>query len=317
MFQIIEYARMLVGTKAMATLSSGYLNALAYAKQRVQSADLTQQRDRAAERVTITRHPDVRRQLMTLKAFSEGLRALVLYTASTQDEVEIARSRGTDADEAVRRNDLLLPIVKGYGSERSYALLSEAMQVYGGSGYLQDYPLEQYIRDAKIDTLYEGTTAIQGNDLFFRKMFRDQFRAVTSLGAEIQDFAKGDADGQLARERELLGTALEDVQGIITAMGGFLAVSQAEPASIYKVGQNTTRLLLALGDLVVGWLLLRQAEVALAALPAADQRDRAFYEGKIAAARFFAGQFLPRLTPERLAAEHTDNSLMTLSEDSF
>jgi len=318
MFQIIEYARMLVGTKSMATLSSGYLNALAYAKERVQSADLTQQRDREAPRVTITHHPDVRRQLMTLKAYSEGLRALALYTASVQDEVEIARFQGTSADEAVRRNDLLLPVVKGYGSERSYALLGEALQVFGGSGYLTDYPLEQYIRDAKIDTLYEGTTAIQGNDLFFRKMFRDQFRAVTSLGVEIQTFAKGDAgNGALARERDLLGTALEDVQGIITAMGGFLAASEVEPASLYKVGQNTTRLLLALGDLVVGWLLLRSAEVALAALPTASPRDVAFYEGKVAAARFFAGQVLPRLTPERLAAERTDNALMDLPEASF
>ncbi len=318
MFQIIEYARMLVGTKAMAALSSGYLNALAYAKDRVQSADLNQLRDRSAPRVTITHHPDVRRQLMTLKAYSEGLRALTLYTASVQDEVEIATHHGTDADEAIRRNDLLLPVVKGYGSERSYALLAEALQVYGGSGYLQDYPLEQYIRDAKIDTLYEGTTAIQGNDLFFRKMYRDQFRAVTSLAAEIQDFVKGDAgNGALARERALLGTALEDVQGIVTAMGGFLMESQVEVSSVYKVGQNTTRLLLALGDLVVGWLLLRQAEVALAALPNASTRERTFYEGKVAAARFFAGQVLPRLTPERTAAELTDNGLMELDEAAF
>jgi alkylation response protein AidB-like acyl-CoA dehydrogenase len=318
MFQIIEYARMLVGTKAMAALSSGYLNALAYAKDRVQSADLTQLRDRSAARVTITKHPDVRRQLMTLKAYSEGLRALALYTASVQDEVEIAAHNGTDADEAIRRNDLLLPVVKGYGSERSYALLAEALQVYGGSGYLQDYPLEQYIRDAKIDTLYEGTTAIQGNDLFFRKMYRDQFRAVTSLAAEIQDFVKGDAgNGALARERALLGTALEDVQGIVTAMGGFLMESQVEAESVYKVGQNTTRLLLALGDLVVGWLLLRQAEVALAALPDSTARNRAFYAGKVAAARFFAAQVLPRLTPERTAAELTDNGLMDLDEAAF
>ncbi len=190
--------------------------------------------------------------------------------------------------------------------------------MYGGSGYLQDYPLEQYIRDAKIDTLYEGTTAIQGNDLFFRKMYRDQFRAVTSLAAEIQDFVKGDAgNGALARERAMLGTALEDVQGIVTAMGGFLMESQVRPESVYKVGQNTTRLLLALGDLVVGWLLLRQAEVALTALPGATARDRAFYEGKVAAARFFATQVLPRLTPERTAAELTDNGLMALDEAAF
>ena len=117
---------------------------------------------------------------------------------------------------AERINDLLLPIVKGVGSERSYEMLAQSLQTLGGSGYLQDYPIEQYIRDAKIDTLYEGTTAIQGLDFFFRKMVRDQFQAITKVAAEITETVKNTADGdQLAAERELLGKALEDVQGII------------------------------------------------------------------------------------------------------
>jgi alkylation response protein AidB-like acyl-CoA dehydrogenase len=320
MFKVIEFARMMVGTKAIATLSTGYLNALEYAKTRVQGADLTQMTDKAAPRVTITHHPDVRRSLMTQKAYAEGMRALVLYTASVQDAVALKEAAGQDASADDRLNDLLLPIVKGYGSEKSYTLLgSESLQTLGGSGYLQDYPLEQYIRDAKIDTLYEGTTAIQGLDLFFRKIVRDQGQALTLLLTGIQEFAKSEAgNGKLAAERDLLAAGLEDVQGIVGAMVGFLTAAQADPRSLYKVGQNTGRLLYALGDLVVAWLLLRQAEVALAALAAGPTpRDEAFYAGKVAAAQYFARQILPLLTSQRAVAAATDNALMDLPESSF
>ena len=179
MFQVIENARMMVGTKAIATLSTGYLNALEFAKTRVQGSDLTQAADKTAPRVTITHHPDVRRSLMVQKSFSEAMRSLVLYTASWQDRVQIAEHNGETDELAMRVNDLLLPIVKGYGSERSWVLLgTESLQTFGGSGFLQEYPIEQYVRDAKIDTLYEGTTAIQGQDFFFRKIVKDQAKAL-------------------------------------------------------------------------------------------------------------------------------------------
>ena len=224
------------------------------------------------------------------------MRALVLYTATVQDEVALAEAAGDDDaahDLAVRLNDLLLPIVKGFGSEKSYELLgSQSLQTFGGSGYLQDYPIEQYIRDAKIDTLYEGTTAIQGMDFFFRKIVRDKGQALTKLMTDVQEFAKGDeGNGSLRAERDLLAKALEDVQGIVGTMVGALTSSAEDVTNVYKVGQNTTRLLLACGDLVTGWLLLRQAVVAQAALDAgATGRDQAFYEGKVAAAKFFARQ---------------------------
>ncbi len=173
MFKIIEYARMMVGTKAIATLSTGYLNALEYAKTRVQGADLTQMTDKTAPRVTILHHPDVRRALMIQKAYAEGLRALYLYTAAHQDPPSRRSCRAPTPTMADRVNDLLLPIVKGVGSERAYQCLTESLQTLGGSGFLQDYPIEQYIRDAKIDSLYEGTTAIQAQDFFFRKIARD------------------------------------------------------------------------------------------------------------------------------------------------
>ena len=326
MFTIIEAARMMVGTKAIATLSTGYLNALEYARNRVQGADMTQLADKTAPRVPITRHPDVRRSLMTQKAYAEGLRALVLYTATQQDAVQLAEANGSRDDMAERVNDLLLPVVKGAGSERSWVLLgTESLQTLGGSGFLQDYPLEQYVRDAKIDTLYEGTTAIQGMDFFFRKIVRDKGQALAFLAGQIAEFAKADpGDGRLAAERELLGKALDDVQAIVGAMVGALmagdpGIEGGDPRSVYKVGQNTTRLLLAAGDLVIGWLLLRQADVALTALAVGplSATDTAFYQGKVAAARFFARQILPKLSAERAIAEATDNALMELDDAAF
>ncbi len=325
MFQVIEYARMMVGTKAIATLSSGYLNALEFAKERVQGADLTRADDKLAPRVTITHHPDVRRSLMTQKSYAEGMRALVLYTATMQDRRYQARAEGTVDETAERVNDLLLPIVKGYGSERSWVLLgSETLQTFGGSGFLQDYPIEQYVRDAKIDTLYEGTTAIQGLDLFFRKIIKDKGQAVGWLSSQVQESLAAEiGGGRLKVERELLVKALEDVHAILATMVGFLMsadprTENGDVRNVYKVGQNTTRLLLATGDLVIAWLLVRQAAVALEKLDGnLPGKDIAFYEGKIAAAQFFARQVLPRLSAERAVAEATDNTLMDLDEAAF
>ncbi|HEY8533811.1 MAG TPA: acyl-CoA dehydrogenase [Micromonospora sp.] len=322
MFLIIEYARMMVGAKAIATLSSGYLNALEFAKNRIQGADLTQQADKTAPRVPITRHPDVRRSLMLQKAYAEGLRALVLYTASWQDKIKLAQASGDEetARLAKRVNDLLLPIVKGVGSERAYELLShESLQTLGGSGFLQDYPLEQYVRDSKIDTLYEGTTAIQSLDLFFRKIVRDQGTALRTVAGEILAFVQGDSDGQLKEERAALGKALAEVKTIIDVMTGWLGEVQAgEPRAVYKVGLNTRRLLLALGDVVVAWLLQRQAEVALRALAnGASDADRPFYLGKVAAARFFAHEVLPRIGADRRIIQSTTLDLMDLPEEAF
>jgi hypothetical protein len=320
MFQVIEHARMMVGTKAIATLSTGYLNALEFARTRIQSADLSRSADKTAPRVTIIHHPDVRRSLMLNKAYAEGLRALVVYAASVQDRIIVSEYNGTDTstDEAI--NDLLLPIVKGAGSERSYDQLAQALQTFGGSGYLQDYPLEQYIRDAKIDTLYEGTTAIQGQDFFFRKIVRNNGTALAAVSAEIAQFLESIAqEGRLKEEREAVQKALENIGAMVAAMVQQLASAQDDIANVYKVGQNTTRLLLATGDLLVGYLLLRQAAVALTKLDGhgLSDADRAFYDGKPAVARFFAQTVLPELAVRRLITEATDNSLMDVAERSF
>ncbi|WP_345434094.1 acyl-CoA dehydrogenase [Actinoallomurus vinaceus] len=319
MFLIIEQARMMVGTKAISTLSTGYLNALEYAKERVQGADLTKMTDKAAPRVTITHHPDVRRLLMLQKAYAEGMRALVLFTASYQDKVQLAEAAGEPDTLAERVNDLLLPVVKGVGSERAYEVLTQSLQTLGGSGFLQDYPIEQYIRDAKIDSLYEGTTAIQGMDFFFRKILRDNGEALQHVAGQIKEFVESDAgNGRLKNERALLGKALEDTQGILNPMIGWALGSMERPEEIYKVGLNTTRLLMSLGDVVIAWLLCRQAEIALTRLGGEiSDADRAFYTGKVAAAQFFCATQLPKIAAERAITEATTGDLMDLPEEAF
>ncbi|MDP7704381.1 MULTISPECIES: acyl-CoA dehydrogenase [unclassified Mycobacterium] len=319
MFEVIEQARMMVGTKAIATLSTGYLNALEYAKSRVQGADLTQMTDKTAPRVTITHHPDVRRSLMTQKAYAEGLRALYLYTATFQDAAVAEAVHGVTPELAAKINDLLLPIVKGVGSEQAYAKLTESLQTFGGSGFLQDYPVEQYIRDAKIDSLYEGTTAIQAQDFFFRKIVRDKGVALAHVSGEIQKFVDSESgNGRLKSERALLAKALTDVQAMAASLTGYLMAAQEDVTSLYKVGLGSVRFLMSVGDLVIGWLLQRQAAVAIEALDAgADGAERSFYEGKIAVASFFAKNFLPLLTSTREVIETLDNDIMELDEAAF
>ena len=308
MFRVIEHARMLIGTKSAATLSTGYLNALEYAKERVQGADLTEASDKTAPKVAIIRHPDVRRLLLLQKAYAEGLRALVLYAASNQDRAVLDPDGDWD-----RRTDLLLPLVKGYSSEKAYELLAQSLQVFGGSGFTKDYPIEQYIRDAKIDTVYEGTTAIQALDLFFRKIARDQGQTLAAVSAEIQEFVKGGIDEDpLAAERDLLSSMIDEVQGQLGGMVGHLMASAQDKSELYKVGLHATGLLDSLAEVTIAWLLLRHAEVAIQT----DSTDP-FYSGKVASARFFVRDVAPKVAARRAAADAEDGSLMVLPDEAF
>ncbi len=311
MFHVIEYARMAVGTKSMATLSTAYGNALAYTRERKQGADLAQQTDKTAPRVAIIRHPDIRRMLMLQKTFAEGLRALVLWTASLQDRVMLEGGHDSAAARPYHAlSDLMLPLIKGYTSEKVYELLAMSLQCFGGSGYCQDYPIEQYIRDQKIDSLYEGTTHIQALDLFFRKIGRDRGQALQGLLGQIGKTVAA-LPAELAVEQAALEAALGDVQGIFAAMPGKLG------QSVYHAGLQGNRILFALAELVIGWRLIVSAEVALRNLATAAGDDRAFYRGKLAVARFYARTVLPGLALARRLVEASDLEIMELPDDSW
>jgi hypothetical protein len=322
MFDILEYARMLVGTKSMATLSTSYLNALDFAKIRLQSPDLARRSDKSAPDIPVLQHPDVRRSLMTQKAYAEGMRALLTFAACTLDDIRLAAYEDADAATLHARNDLLLPIVKAFCSERGYALLAESLQTFGGSGYLREYPIEQYIRDAKVDSIYEGTTAIQGIELFFRKLSRDKGEALESLLAEI-DATAAEFGGltELDHVGAALATATGDVRAAVATLFAILDETTENPAAVYRIGLQTTRLVMMIGELMLGWLLARQALVARAKLdnnPALDVARSSFYTGKIAAARFFASEHLPKVGLDRQLVESgVGVDVMALADDAF
>jgi alkylation response protein AidB-like acyl-CoA dehydrogenase len=308
MFRVIENARMTIGMKSAATLSTGYLNALEYARDRHQGADLTRATDKTAPRVPIISHPNVRRMLITQKAYAEGLRALVLYAAWCQ-EMAVAEP---DDDTWERRSDFLLPLVKGYSSEKAYELLAMSLQVFGGSGYTQDYPIEQYIRDAKIDTVYEGTTGIQALDLFFRKIARDQGQTVSALAQDIATFVKGTHDSDaIASHRETLGRMLDDVQTHLgTMVSEGMAAMSGEPTRVYRVGLHANALLESMAELVIGWQMLRQLEVL------GDGTDD-FALGKKAAVGFLLADVEPKIRARRDRVASEDGSLMELPDGAW
>jgi hypothetical protein len=311
MFHVIEHARMAVGLKSAATLSTAYLNALAYTKERKQGADLKAGKN--APRVTVINHPDVRRMLLMQKSHAEGMRALILFNANIQDQVEMLGGHTDDkAAELNALNDLVLPLIKGYCSEKAYEILNLSLQSYGGSGYLQDYPVEQYIRDQKIDTLYEGTTHIQALDLLMRKVAKDGGATLQGLMGRIAQTLESNEGGDaLKDERAMLGEALTSLQ---TGLG---ALMEKLGESVYHVGLQGNRVLFALSEVVIAWLLVRHAAVALEKKKTATGPDVSFYEGKIVSARFFCREVLPNVA---LAMSHVQKSsllAMEVPEDAF
>jgi alkylation response protein AidB-like acyl-CoA dehydrogenase len=315
MFTAIQYARMMVGVKSIGTLSTAYLHALDYARQRVQGPDLARFTDKAAPRVPIIRHPDVRRSLMLQKAYAEGMRALYMYAAAHSYEFGVALVPGVDADLAARVHDLLLPIVKGVGSEKSHQWINESLQTLGGSGYLKDYPIEQYLRDVRIDSLYEGTTAIQSLDFVFRKIARDQGVALEHVAGQIAAFVDNVTDDRLKTEAALLQGALSDVQAMTSALTTYLLAAAQNPAELYKIGLVSVAYLHAVGDLLIGWRLLVQAEIATGAIDSGAEDS--FYRGKIAAASFFAKTILPAISATRATVENIDTELMDVADGAF
>lgn len=313
MFMVIEQARMFIGVKSMATLSTAYLNALEFAKERVQGPDLLRIMEKTSPRVRIIQHPDVRRMLMMQKSHAEGMRALIMYGANLQDQIELSGGHGA-SKELDARNDLFLPLIKGYSSEKGYELLSLSLQTYGGSGYLLDYPIEQYVRDQKIDSLYEGTTAIQALDLIFRKIARDGGATLTGLLMDVRKTIDEAEGGEaLAAERAMLEKTLGHMQTLFGAVLGKMG------ESLYHVGLHGNRILMCLAETVIAWLLIRHAALASQKLSAGglSDADKAFYEGKVASARFFCAEVLPRIGSDRRVIESSSLAIMEMSEDAF
>ncbi|MGV0795481.1 acyl-CoA dehydrogenase [Mycolicibacterium elephantis] len=316
MFSMLEFSRMNVGVKATGTLSSGYLNALAYARSRVQGIDLASMADSGASPVAIVRHPDVRRSLLMQKAYAEGLRALYLYAAAHRYDCSAELVRGVPAELARRVNDLLLPVVKAVSGGRAYEMLTESLQTLGGSGYLKDHPIEQYIRDTKADSVYEGTTAILALEFFFRKIVRDGAVAFDHLLSRIEEFTQLNDDFEV--ERRWLRVGAADLRSMLNTLLEYLTAAADNPTAVYKIGLVSVRFLHAFGDLVIAWRLLVNAEIARSAMALGPpSADTAFHRGKVSSASFFASTVLPRLGADRLVIENIDTTVMELDDDAL
>ncbi len=287
MFKMMNEARQDVGFQGLFAASRAYLHALDYARERLQGPEMGA-KDSPAQ-VPIIRHPDVRRMLMWMKCYVEGLRSLVYYVESLFDQIHCSDD-DTVKEESDDMIGLLTPIIKSLGSDRGFDICVQAIQVYGGYGYIQEYPVEQLMRDTKIASLYEGTNGIQAMDLLGRKLGWKKgatFMAMLKQVADVINNAKEmDATKELAAEMEKVVGRLGETAATIG--------KRAASAEFKTAFAHATPFLNAMGDVVMAWMLLWRANVAATKLAGgAKQKDEAFYKGQIKSADFFINTVLP------------------------
>jgi alkylation response protein AidB-like acyl-CoA dehydrogenase len=313
MFQMMNEARLLVGLQGLACASSAYMYAVNYARERVQGKNLLQIMDEGASSVPIIQHPDVRRQLMMMKVYVEGIRSLLYYVGMCEDRVKISE----DAQEKSTYQgiiDLLIPIAKGYVTDRAFEVCSHGIQVYGGYGYIKDYPMEQLLRDCRITMLYEGTNGIQAMDLLGRKLGLNKGKPVMDLLDKIQK--------TIAMAMDTRG--LEDVAGKLEAAInklGEVALHMGTMAMSPKVSSAFAfahPFMEVCGDVVMAWMLLWRAAVATRNLENnPKKKDAVFYEGQIKSAEFFIYSILPTTFGKMKAILAFNGAAVEIAEDSF
>lgn len=314
MFKMMNGARIFVGIQGLANASSAYLNALAFCRERKQGSSIENFKDPTAPRVTIIEHPDVRRMLLDMKARVEGIRALAIKLAMHQDFAQVA------TDDKLRNDhqgqvDVLTPIVKAYGTDEAYRVCVTAMQAMGGAGYISDYGVEQYCRDSRIFTIYEGTNHIQAMDLVGRKLGQRGGENFQKLVGDIARFvAKNGEHPRIGKAVKLLSKAQESI-----AAGAMLMLMWSQTGKLKNVDLHANRYLEMMGITTVAWLLLDAALIsdqAIAALPDGHP-DRHFYEGKIQAALFFARNNLPLVPTLAAMMQDEDDSALSITEQAF
>jgi alkylation response protein AidB-like acyl-CoA dehydrogenase len=313
MFQMMNEARLLVGLQGLACASSAYLYAVNYARQRVQGRHLLKSFDREAPSVPIIQHPDIRRMLLTMKAYVEGMRSLLYYIGNCQDKMQISDQ---EAQKGKYQGliDLLIPIAKGYVTDKAFEVCSLGIQVYGGYGYIREYPMEQLLRDCRITQIYEGTNGIQAMDLLGRKLGMNQGKPVMDLLGEIQQTIAS------AKSIESLQDVASKVEAAVNKLGQ-VALHIGQTAMSEKVMHafaHAYSFMEVCGDVVMGWLLLWRACVAAQNLAAGgSKKDVAFYEGQIKSADFFANSILPVTRGKMNVILTTNGAALEISEDAF
>ena len=316
MFKMMNGARIAVGMQGYSVASSAFLNALDYARERKQGPSIKAFKDPTAPRVPIIEHADVRRMLLDMKARVEGMRALAIKLAHHQDLATVLAGKD---DQAVAYHqgqvDLLVPLVKAYGSDQGFRVCETAIQTYGGAGFTRDYPVEQYCRDAKIFSIYEGTNHIQAMDLVGRKLAQGGGANLQAFGADVGKFvAKHGEHAKLGAEVKRLGAA----QAALTRSAMKL-LTWFQTGQLEMVPLVANRFLEMMAELAVAWLLLEGAVIAddKAKSVAAGHPDAAFYAGKVAAAQYYARNVLPGVEEKARQLDAEDRSALDIPDAGF
>jgi len=313
MFLMMNEARLLVGLQGLACASSAYMYAVNYARERVQGKHLLQMMDKDAPSVPIIQHPDVRRQLMMMKVYVEGIRSLLYYVGMCEDKIKICE----DAKEKLTYQgiiDILIPIAKGYVTDRAFEVCSHGVQVYGGYGYIRDYPMEQLLRDCRITMIYEGTNGIQAMDLLGRKLGLNKGKPVMDLLGEIQKIIAMAKDAQGLEDLAAKMEKIVDKLGEVALHMGMTAMSP-KAMNAFAFAHPFMEVC---GDVVMAWMLLWRAAIASKKLEnGAKKKDAVFYQGQIKSAEFFIYSLLPISFGKMKAILTTNGAAVEITEDSF
>jgi alkylation response protein AidB-like acyl-CoA dehydrogenase len=313
MFLMMNEARLLVGLQGLACASAAYVHAVNYARQRVQGRHLLQMMDKNASAVPIIQHPDVRRMLLTMKTFVEGMRSLLYYIGMCGDRIAVS---GDEKEKAKYQGivDLLIPIAKGYVSDRAFEVCSLGVQIYGGYGYIREYPMEQLLRDCRITMIYEGTNGIQAMDLLGRKLGMNQGKTIMDLLGEIQrTIAAARAHARIKDLAVKVEAAVNKLGEVAMQLG-----QTAMSAQVLTAFANAYPFMEVTGDIVMAWLLLQRATIAAEKLTTdARKKDAAFYEGQLKSAEFFAYSILPVTLGKMNVVLGMNSAAVDIPEDSF
>jgi len=314
MFQMMNEARLLVGLQSLACASSAYMYAVNYARERVQGRHLLKAQEDGAPSVSIIEHPDIRRMLLTMKAYVEGMRSLLYYIGNCEDHL---RTGDKEEEKAKHQGliDLLIPIAKGYVTDKAFEVCSLGVQVYGGYGYIKEYPMEQLMRDCRITQIYEGTNGIQAMDLLARKLGMNKGKPVMDLLGEIQQTLTA------AKKISNLTDTAAKIETAVNKLGEvMLHIGQAALSIDTRMNAfaHAYSFMEVSGDVVFAWLLLWRATLAAQNLKnGAKKKDVAFYEGQIKSADFFANSIIPVSLGKMEAILAGDNTVVDISADAF
>ncbi|NNL76197.1 MAG: acyl-CoA dehydrogenase [Desulfobacterales bacterium] len=313
MFLMMNEARLLVGIQGFACATAAYMHAVTYARQRVQGRHLLNMMDKSAPSVPIIQHPDVRRMLLTMKAYVEGMRSLLYYVGMCDDKIHVSDN---EEEKAKYKGiiDLLIPVAKGYVTDRAFDVCNLGVQIFGGYGYIKEYPMEQLLRDCRITPIYEGSNGIQAMDLLGRKLGMNQGKPIMNLMGEIQStIAAAKANPRVEEYAGKIEAALNKLGEVAlhlgkTAMSPQVLAAFAHAYSFMEVA----------GDVLMSWQLLWRATLAAEKLDqGAKKRDAAFYEGQLKSVEFFANSVLPVTLGKMNAILIANSAVVDISEDSF